>query len=50
MEIDTVFPSGLTPSQVYNEFLRNLQSNSEDELNFYLKKSRPIQVSNKKRL
>ena len=39
MEIDKVFPSGLTPSQVYNEFLRNLQSNSEDELNFHLKKA-----------
>ena len=39
IEIQTLFSSGLTPSQAYNEFLRNLQSNSEDELNFHLKKA-----------
>ena len=39
MEIEALFSSGLTPSQAYNEFLRNLQSNSEDELNFHLKKA-----------
>ena len=39
MEIQALFSSGLTPSQAYNEFLRNLQSNSEDELNFHLKKA-----------
>ena len=40
MEIEALFSSGLTPSQVCNEFLRNLQSNSEDELNFHLKKAK----------
>ena len=39
MEIEALFSSGLTPSQAYTEFLRNLQSNSEDELNFHLKKA-----------
>ena len=39
MEIEAFFSSGLTPSQIYNEFLRNLQSNSEDELIFHLKKA-----------
>ena len=39
METEALFSSGLTPSQVYNEFLRNLQSNSEDELIFHLKKA-----------
>ena len=37
MEIEALFSSDLT--QAYNEFLRNLQSNSDDELNFYLKKA-----------
>ena len=51
MEIEALFSSSLTPLQVYNEFLRILQSNSEDELNFHLKKAdRAIQVSKKKRL
>ena len=39
MEIEALFSSGLTPSQAYNEFLRKLLSNSEDELNFHLKKA-----------
>ena len=39
MEIKALISFGLTPSQVYNEFLRNLQSNSEDELIFHLKKA-----------
>ena len=39
MEIGTLFSSSLTPSQVYNEFLRNLQSNAENILNFHLKKT-----------
>ena len=39
MEIKALISFGLTPSQVYNEFLRNLQSNSEDERNFHLKKA-----------
>ena len=39
MEIGTLFSSSLTPSQVYNEFLRNLQSNAENILNFHLKKA-----------
>ena len=39
MEIEALFSSGLTPSQVYNEFLKNSQRNSEDELNFHLKKA-----------
>ena len=34
MDIEALFSSGLTRSQVYNEILRNLQSNSRDELNF----------------
>ena len=38
MEIEALFSSGLTPSQAYNEFLRILQNNSEDELKFHLKK------------
>ena len=29
MEIEAIFSFRLTPSQAYNEFLRNLQSNSE---------------------
>ena len=39
MEIETLFSSGLTPSQVYNEFLRNLQSNAENKLNFHVNKA-----------
>ena len=39
MEIEALFSCSLTPLQVYNEFLRILQSNSEDELNFHLKKA-----------
>ena len=39
IEIDALFSSGSTHLQAYNEFLRNLQSNSEDELNFHLKKA-----------
>ena len=39
MEIKALFSSGLTPSQAYKEFLRNVQSNSEDELNFHFKKA-----------
>ena len=39
MEIEALFSSGLIPSQAYNEFLINLQSNSEDKLNFHLKKA-----------
>ena len=39
MEFEALFSSGLTPSQAYDEFLRNLQSNSENELNFHLKKA-----------
>ena len=34
-----LFSFGFIPSQVYNEFLKNLQSNSEDELNFQLNKA-----------
>ena len=39
MEIEVLFSSGLTRSQLYNEILRNLQSNFKDELNFHLKKA-----------
>ena len=39
MEIEVLFSSGLTPSQAYKEFLRNLQSNSEDELNSHFTKA-----------
>ena len=39
IEIDALFSSGSTHLQAYNEFLRNLQSNSEDELNLHLKKA-----------
>ena len=39
IEIEALFSSVLTPSQVYNEFLRNLQSNSEDKLDFHLRKT-----------
>ena len=39
MEIEVLFSFGLTPSQDYNEFLKNLQGNSENELNFHLKKA-----------
>ena len=38
MDIEVLFSYGLTRSQVYNEILRNLQSNTKDELNFHLKK------------
>ena len=38
-EIEALYSSSLTPSQAYNEFLRNLQSNSEDELNFHFRKA-----------
>ena len=38
MEIEALFFSGLRPSQAQNEFLKNLQNNSEGELNFHLKK------------
>ena len=46
IEIQTLFSSGLTPSQAYNEFLRNLQSNSEDELNFKVSSSWTIATGN----
>ena len=36
MDIKWLFSTGLTRLQVYNEILRNLQSNSKDELNFHL--------------
>ena len=39
IEIEVLFSSGLTRSQLYNEILRNLQSNCKDELNFHLKKA-----------
>ena len=39
IEIEALFSSALTPSQVYYEFLRNLQSNSEHELDFHLRKA-----------
>ena len=39
MEIEALFSSDLTPWQAYNQFLKNLQSNSENELNFHLKKA-----------
>ena len=39
VEIKALISFGLTPSQVYNEFLRNLQNNSEDARNFHLKKA-----------
>ena len=39
MEIETLFSSGFTPSQAYNEFLKNLQSNSDNELQFHLNKA-----------
>ena len=39
IEIEALFSSVLTPSQGYNEFLRNLQSNSEDKLDFHLRKT-----------
>ena len=38
MKIEALLSFDLTPSQVYDEFLRNLQSNP-DELNFNLKKA-----------
>ena len=38
VNIELLFSTGLTRLQVYNEILRNLQSNSKDELNFHLKK------------
>ena len=37
IEIEALFSSGLTPSKAYNEFF--FQSNSEDELNFHLRKA-----------
>ena len=39
MDIEVLFSSGLTRSQVYNEILRNLQRNCKDELNFHLKRA-----------
>ena len=39
IEIEAQFSSGSTPSQACNDFLRSLQSNSEDELNFHLRKA-----------
>ena len=39
MGIKALFSSGLAPLQAYNEFLRNLQNNSKDKLNFHLKKA-----------
>ena len=38
IEIEALFSPGIAPSRAFNEFLRNLQSNSEDELNFHLRK------------
>ena len=38
IEIEALFSRGIAPSRAFNEFLRNLQSNSEDELNFHLRK------------
>ena len=37
MNIEVLFSSGLTRSQVYNEILRNLRSNCNDKLNYHLK-------------
>ena len=37
VNIELLFSTGSTRLQVYNEILRNLQSNSKDELNFHLK-------------
>ena len=39
MEIEGLFTYGFTPSQAYHEFLRNLQSSSEDELHFHIQKA-----------
>ena len=39
LDIEVLFSSGLTCSQVCNEILRNLQRNCKDELNFHLKKA-----------
>ena len=39
IEIEVLFSSDLTHLQAYNKFLRNLQSNSEDKLNFHLRKT-----------
>ena len=36
VNIELLFSTGLTRLQVYNEILRNLPSNSKDELNFHL--------------
>ena len=36
---EALFSSDLTPLQAHIEFLRNLQSNSEPDLNFHLKKA-----------
>ena len=38
VDIEVLFFFGLTRPQVFDEILRNLQSNSEDELSFHLKK------------
>ena len=37
MNIEVLFSSGLTRSQVHNEILRNLRSNCNDKLNYHLK-------------
>ena len=37
MNIEVLFSSGLTRSQVYNEILRNLRSNCNNKLNYHLK-------------
>ena len=39
LDIEVLFSSGLSCSQVYDDILSNLQTNSKDELNFYLKKA-----------
>ena len=39
MDTEVLFCSSLTCSQVYNEVLRNLQSNSKNKLNFHPKKA-----------
>ena len=38
-EINGHFSSGLTPSQAYSEFVRNLRHKSEDDLHFHVNKA-----------
>ena len=38
-EINSLFSTGLTPSQAYNEFLMNMKKDCQDELDFHLQKT-----------